>query len=191
MHTIYHTRAVILKSSPAREADKMFWLFTEELGLVVAIATGVRKGESKLKGQLTDYAFVSVDLVRGKDIWRLISASEEFNPLIGIVHSQLARAYVRTLGTLERFLVDEGVHPELWDHIQECAHALQDTAIDARVYDTLAIWRILVHLGYIAVDADQERLFTESFAHAMGSIDEEKMRHMIKVVNETIVHTHL
>ena len=56
MHPIYHTKAVILRSQPVGEANKRYWLFTEELGLVVAVATGVRKHASKLAGQLAEDA---------------------------------------------------------------------------------------------------------------------------------------
>lgn len=191
MHTIHHTRAVILKSTPMREANKMFWLFTEELGLIVAIATGIRKPGAKLAGQLTDYGFINVDLVRGRDVWRLVSASEDFNPLLGKIGDPLARSYVRTLATLERFLIDEGIHTELYAHIEECARYIAVTTVDAKTYDTLAIWRTFVHLGYIAVEEHEVNLFTLPFATALAVLDEATMKRFIMQVNETIQHTHL
>ncbi len=190
MHTIHHSRAVILKSHGIGESNKMFWLFTEELGLVRAIATGVRKPASKLRGQLSDYSFITVDLVRGKDVWRLISAKELYNPLAQSSRHALARPYVRTLATLERFLIDEGVHQELFAHIWEVgkyleAHQAKDR--DSKLFDTFAIWRTLVHLGYIPQDEDIKVPFTE----ALEKINDKKMKQMIIVVNKTIKETHL
>ncbi len=191
MHTIHHTRAVIIKSTPSKEADKMFWLFSRELGLVVAIATGIRKSGAKLKGQLVDYAFVDVDLVQGRDVWRLVSATEVHNPLEGNVTHPLARAYVRTLATLERFLIDEGVHEELFAHIVECGEYFNHATVEAKIYDTLAIWRTLVHLGYIAVQENELGFFNIPFAQAVELIDEETRKRFIGLVNETITQTHL
>jgi recombinational DNA repair protein (RecF pathway) len=190
MHTIYHTKAVIIKSLPSGESNKLFWLFTQELGLIVAVATGVRKGTAKLKGQLVDYAFIDVDLVKGKDVWRLVSATLQFNPLADDPAQPLARPYVRTLATLERFLVDEGVHAELYAHIEECARILTTDA-GAKVFDTLAIWRTLVHLGYVAIEEHELPLFTLSFEQALATIDEPTIKKFIILVNETIKQTHL
>lgn len=191
MHTVHHTKAVILKSQPSRESDKMFWLFTQEFGLVVAVATGVRKASAKLKGQLVDYAFIDVDLVRGRDVWRLVSATLEFNPLANDPTQPLARPYVRTLATLERFLVDEGVHEELYSHIRECALCLNTEDIDPKAFDTLAIWRSLVHLGYIAIEESEAKLFTLPFRTALTLINEPIMKRFIVLVNSTIKETHL
>lgn len=186
MHTIYHTRAVILKSTPAREADKLFWLFTRELGLVVALATGIRKPESKLRAQLIDYSFVDVDLVRGKEVWRLVSGTEVDRPLRHT--SDLARPYVRLLGALERFLVDEGEHSELFGHVEEVAE-LVEGAYDPKLFDTLSLWRALAHLGYISVE--DESLFTMPLREALVRVDEETRKRLVVEVNRAISQTHL
>jgi recombinational DNA repair protein (RecF pathway) len=184
MHTIHHTPAVILRSEPRGEYDKTYWLFTKDFGLVRAVATGVRKQGAKLRGQLVDYAFVDVDLVKGKEVWRLVSATQLFNPIRSST-SPLARPYVRTLGTLSRFLIDEGEHGVLFAHIQEVARAVYEETVELKVFDALAIWRTLVHLGYIdgAIEA--------SFVDAAKLLDEHEVKAMVISVNETIKETHL
>lgn len=204
MHAIHHTRAVILKSLPSKEGDKLFWLFTEEFGLVVAVATGIRKPGAKLASQLIDYSFVEADLVKGRDVWRLVSAVPLISPIAGNTRHPLARAYVRMLATLERFLVDEGVHTELFAHIYECAQLLHTergasvdgaphdpAGSDAKRFDTLAIWRTLEMLGYIAVDDADVPLTKMSFVDALELLDEDRTRRMITAVNATIKETHL
>jgi len=191
MHTIHHTRAVIIKSQPSGEANKLFWLFTEELGLVVAVATGVRKHDSKLRSQLTEYTFITADLVKGKDVWRLVSATALFDPLGGHPQMPLARPYVRTLATLERFLVDEGVHTELFAHIEESARAVQTVTVEPAMFDALAIWRTLVHLGYIAIEDGEILLFTTPFVDAIRLLDTPTTKKFVALVNATIRETHL
>lgn len=191
MHAIHHTRAVILKSLPSKEGDKLFWLFTEEFGLVVAVATGIRKPGAKLASQLIDYSFVEADLVKGREVWRLVSAVPIMSPVSGKTTHPLARAYVRMLATLERFLVDEGVHTELFAHIYECAELLESEYIDGRRFDTLAIWRTLEMLGYIAVEDADIPLTAMSFLETLEHLDEERTRRMIVAVNATIKETHL
>ncbi len=188
MHAIHHTKAVILKSQPTREADRLYWLFTEDFGLVVAVATGIRKPGAKLASQLVDYALVDVDLVRGRDVWRLVSATILLDPLRGKYDAPLARPYVRTLAALERFLIDEGEHPELFAHVEEVARAVEHD-IDPTIFDTLAIWRIFVHLGYIA-GAD-ETLFTSPFVSMSTSLIPSDTKQLIISVNQTIKETHL
>lgn len=191
MYAIHHTRAVILKSLPSKEGDKLFWLFTEEFGLVVAVATGIRKPGAKLASQLIDYSFVEADLVKGRDVWRLVSAVPLMSPMSGNTRHPLARAYVRMLATLERFLVDEGVHTELFAHIYECAQLLHTEYEEPKRFDTLAIWRTLEMLGYIAVDDADVPLTTMSFVEALELLDEDRTRRMITAVNATIKETHL
>src|SRR3989338_10312575 len=76
MHHIYHTEGIILGSGSFGEAGKYYHIFTRDLGLVRASASGVRKLSSKLRFVLSDYAYIKVDLVRGKDFWRITSASK-------------------------------------------------------------------------------------------------------------------
>ncbi len=183
MHTIHHTKAVILKSEPRGEYDKTWWLFTEDFGLVRAVTTGIRKPTAKLKSQLVEYAFVDVDLVQGRDVWRLVSATALYNPITD-TRSPCVRPYVRALGTLVRFLVDEGEHRALFAHILEIARAM-GSGLDPRAYDALAIWRILVHLGYI------DGTITAPFTDAARSLDDAAITALVHTVNETIKQTHL
>ena len=75
MHHIHHTEAFVLGSSPKGEDSKLLRLYTRELGLVYAHAQAVRKLSSKLRFTLQDFSRASVDLVRGKEIWRVTTAT--------------------------------------------------------------------------------------------------------------------
>ena len=74
MHHIYHTQGFVLGSRNKGEANKMLTIYTREMGLVRAMVQGIRLGKSKLRFALQDYSYTNIDLVRGKDIWRVTSA---------------------------------------------------------------------------------------------------------------------
>src|SRR3989338_3919171 len=71
---IYTTRGIVLAERPIREADRIYTIITHDLGLIRAIAIGVRKEASKLRGNIEPFSLSSVSLVRGREYWRLTSA---------------------------------------------------------------------------------------------------------------------
>ncbi len=75
MHHIHHTNALILGSRNRGEANRVFTILTREMGLIHAVAQGVRLNKSKLRYALTDYSYAKIDLVRGKEVWRITSAT--------------------------------------------------------------------------------------------------------------------
>src|SRR5664279_2208052 len=76
MHHIYHTEGIILGSRNYGEAGKCYYIFTRDLGMIYASASGVRKMSSKLRFVLQDFSYIKVDLVQGRDFWRVTSASK-------------------------------------------------------------------------------------------------------------------
>ncbi len=191
MHTIHHTPAVILKSAAFGEANKRVWLLTKEFGLIVAAVQGVRKAGAKLQGHLVDYAFINADLVRGKEVWRLISCELVHNPLAANTTLPLARSYVRTLTLLERFLLGEGDHVELYAHVTEIATLIARTDIDERLFDTLSLWRAIAILGYVAVEEGDEALLYAPFDQALSMMDDTRIKSFIATVNTSIKESQL
>ena len=74
MHHIHHTHAIILGSKNLGESNKTLYLYTRELGLISARVQSIRKESSKLRYALQDYSYAEIDLVRGKDVWRVTTA---------------------------------------------------------------------------------------------------------------------
>ncbi len=191
MHTIHHTEAFVIKSLSAGEANKRVWLFTREFGLIAALAQGVRKSTAKLQAHITDYALIRVDLVRGKEVWRLISATMEHNPLADIVRTARARAYVRTLSAVDRFLSGEDPSPELFDHLVEVLNTLSDETVNTKAFDTLSVWRMLVLLGYVAVEDIEESFFKDPFGEVVQKLDDVTLSRMIVAAQSAIKESQL
>lgn len=82
--------AVVLRSYPLGEADRIFSLLTEHHGLIRAVAKGVRKPSSRFGSRLQPLNHVQVMLYQGRNL-ATISAVES----VHLYGSQLAPDYVR------------------------------------------------------------------------------------------------
>src|SRR3989338_8324981 len=75
MYHIYHTEAFVLGAKNRGEANKVITIYTRELGLLRASAQGIRLSKSKSRFALQDFSYAKVDLVRGKEFWRVTSST--------------------------------------------------------------------------------------------------------------------
>lgn len=191
MHTVHHTEAFILKTAPSGEANIRVWLFTKEFGLLMAMVQGVRKPGAKLQSHIIDYAYISADLVKGKDVWRLVSASIIDNPSAGKLRDPLLRAYVRTLSMLARFLIGEGTHPEIFAHIEECLSVVKEGGYDAAAFDAFSLWKISALLGYIAPSDIEEPLLEQRMSAVLTAMTDEMRKRFVESVQSGITESHL
>ena len=65
---LYNTQAVVLRSMPLGEADRLLTLFSPTLGKLRATARGVRKPTSKLGGHLDPLTRSSLTLAKGQSL---------------------------------------------------------------------------------------------------------------------------
>lgn len=161
-HHLYHTRGIILGSVPIGESNRFYKIFTEELGLVGASAQSVRKGESKLRYVLQDLSFINVDLVRGKEVWRITSAGEEA-PFPSIKGDTVRlKLFARMSALLTRLIHGEGREDELFRDFLGALDFLEHATIPENLvlsFETLAALRVLVWLGYL--DPESHERFLE------------------------------
>jgi DNA repair protein RecO (recombination protein O) len=152
MHTIFETDSFILKSYPSGEANKILEFFTRDFGLIRASAQGLRQYRSKLRYSLTDFARVRVSLVRGREFWRVTTASKIESTMSDLGDEQARDAMLRIFALLRRFLQGEDPHPELFDLVESAFKALQESVEGAPLHSTieeLTVLRTLFLLGYV------------------------------------------
>lgn len=150
-HHIYHTRGLILGSIPIGESNKFYKIFTEELGLVWASAQAVRMEKSKLRYALQDFSWVTLDLVRGRDIWRITSAQEEASYPALKADTERFKIFMRLCALVSRMIHGERQEKELFLDLFNLVNFLESTALSetwAPSLETLAEARILARLGY-------------------------------------------
>src|SRR3989344_1899598 len=158
MYAIHTTPGFIIDTRPTGEAGKTLSIFTRDLGLVRAVAQGIRLEKSKLRYHTWDYSFGVFSFVRGKEYWRLTSASEsqisDYKTQKHIDNDQ--REFLAKLALiLKKLLHGEEPHPELFGIIEGCYEFLSCNEIseeDLKTLESLIVLRILHGLGYIGKD---------------------------------------
>lgn len=142
------TRGVVLKRSPFGEANTLVTLFTEDFGLVHALAQSSRREESKLRFGLMPLASGRYSLVFGNR-YRLIGVETE-------PRGEMTSAYLRTAGRLaallSRLLPGEESHPALFRAVREGLGLMQVHAREEELMKNLEcmlVLRTLQSLGYL------------------------------------------
>ena len=193
MHHIYHTEGIILSSSNRGEAGKLFSIFTRDLGMIYATAQGVRKMSSKLRFVLQDFAYLKIDLVAGKNIFRVTNASKTNmleqitrQPETFAVLANIARLLKRLLAGVEP---NEALFTDLIHGFSVLEKLKKDD--DLRNLEAVIVLRILNNLGYIGENEILKNLTKSPFEEGLVfevSKDRTKVLHQI---NKALKETHL
>lgn len=151
-HHIHHTHGFILGSRNTGEANKVLSIYTRQMGLIRATVQGIRLHKSKLRFSLQDFYYAKIDLVRGKDIWRVTSATNinSFPFARGEKESLLLIARVSKL--LERLCGGEESNEKIFDDFIQALYLLDDENLRSEQREAIElhlVLRIMNALGYI------------------------------------------
>lgn len=148
-HAIYQTSAIILKTKNMRESNKLVVLYTERFGLVYAVTQSIRELKSKMKFHTQTLSLVTVDLVRGRDIWRITGIHEKKSAL-SFVETQFYPFIHRISVLLLRMSQGEEPHKEVWDDVQSLFDKDMETfsTDNYEALEIIVIGRMLYFLGY-------------------------------------------
>jgi DNA repair protein RecO len=193
MHHIYHTEGIILGSKNFGEAGKYYSIFTRDLGMVYASAQGVRKMSSKLRFILQDYSYVKIDLVQGRDFWRVTSASKtnlldqlSKNPETFAVFYNIANLLKRLLAGIEP---NETLFVDLINGLSVLEKI--ETEKDLRNLEAILVLRILNNLGYIGGDEKLQNLVKSPFEPDLIFEASKSRREILNQINKALKETHL
>ncbi len=166
MYHIYHTEAYIIGHRNSGEADRIFYLYTKDFGFIRAKAQGVRKLESKLRFTLQTYSHIYIDLVRGKDTWRITSAGSlsyfphlSRNALSLQIMAQIAKL-------VKRLCAGEEANQNIFTDLVDTATYLnRDTVTHAeqKSAELTLVLRILHNLGYIGATDELSHYLKDEF----------------------------
>ncbi|MEK7219272.1 MAG: DNA repair protein RecO [Patescibacteria group bacterium] len=193
MHHIYHTEGIILSSRNFGEAGKYYSIFTRDLGMIRATAQGVRKMSSKLRFVLQDFAYLKIDLVSGKNIFRITSASKT-NKLEDIIKQpENFKVLVNVARLLKRLLA--GVEPNeiLFTDLINGLSILEKTEnkTDLRNIEIIIVLRILNNLGYIGADDILQNLIKSPFEENLVFEVSKSRAQALRQINKALKETHL
>lgn len=193
MHHIYHTEGIILGSKNFGECGRFYSIFTRDLGMVYASAQGVRKVSSKLRFILQDFAYIKLDLVQGKDFWRITSAGKT-NMLEQLVKNSgtfevffnIAKLLKRLLAGVER---NEVLFVDLINNLSILEKIKKRE--DLRNIEAIIVLRILNNLGYIGGNEILQSLIKSPFEENLIFEFSKSRSQVLHQINKALKETHL
>ncbi|MFT5359598.1 MAG: DNA repair protein RecO [Candidatus Paceibacteria bacterium] len=158
-YPIYTTPGFILTSYKSGEADRLLQIFTRDLGVVFAKATGIRKLQSKLRGHVQDYNVGLFSMVHGKAGWKLTNGDVYESGDYGSLSLRQNEVLARIASLLRRLYVGEEPNEKLFDDIVSFFfHDLFTKGDKPGVFELVVGVHILDHLGYIGDDTASKKI---------------------------------
>ena len=193
-HHIYHTEAIILGSNNFGESGRYFNIFTRELGMIHARAFGIRKISSKLRFIMQDFSHIKVDLVRGKDSWRITSASKigKLNTISKSMNTTIVVGRIAKL--LNRLLSGEEANEPLFTDVLSGLFLLEKSIDDVnglRNIELVLVLRILFHLGYFSGDEITTDLINTPIEYELLAQASNNRNFILSKINKALKETHL
>lgn len=152
-HDVHTTEAFVLSSANVQDADKLFWLLTEDLGLLFASARSVRKEASKLRYFLTDLSSARVSLVRGRGLWRLTGA--EMGESEGLPITSI-ETFGRIATLVRRVMPTDEENKEIFEIVRNVREVLVEESDTMEIVEAVAVARILYQLGYLSCTSEYQ-----------------------------------
>ncbi len=147
-HAIYQTKAFILKTKNMRESNMLVYLYTERFGLIYANAQSIRELKSKMRYHMNKYSFVDIDLVLGRNIWR-ITGINEIKSSFSLSNTIWYRLVSLMSDVLLRLCTGEEKNEQLWHEISLFLdEPNKGKNTDSDEYEIIIMIRILSALGY-------------------------------------------
>lgn len=148
-HAIYQTPALILSTTSMRESNKLAVLYTRDFGLIYVAVQSVREATSKMKSHLQTYSLVEVDLVRGRDMWRLTGIHERYSSL-SYAHTKWYPFIEKMSSIVQRLCPGEEVNENVWNDIEQLFEVVagKNDAVDEDSLEIAFVARLLNNLGY-------------------------------------------
>lgn len=144
MHHLHTTPAIVLGSYEHGESNRVYRLFTRELGLLYVHGQGVRALKNRNRYALATHSVARVTLVRGRETWRLTSGHALAAPR--------AYSWRRVASLAGRLLPREDPAPEVFDVLNDALPLyaeLRGVDEESTLEAQLAL-AVLRHLGYVA-----------------------------------------
>lgn len=175
------------------EAGRYYSVFTRDLGMIYATAQGVRKMSSKLRYVLQDFAYVKIDLVQGKDFWRITNASKT-NSLEQIAKNpETFKIFANIARLLKRLLAGIEPNEDLFRDVLSGLSFLEKskTKEDLLNIEAIIVLRIINNLGYLGGDETIKTLIKSPFEqNVIFKVGENRAR-ILSEINKALKETHL
>jgi len=190
---LYQTRGFILRSAATGEANKVFFIFTEHLGLIAVSAQSVRKITSKLRHSLRDFSFVRISLIRGKTVWRLTD-TEELTSFSIENEKEKMKVFAGILTLVLRLIHGEEEDAELFSVLLDALFFFKKEELsldETKRAETLVVLKILSPLGYVGENAKITPFITEPLSKKLLDAFEVIRREALSEINRALQESQL
>lgn len=140
-HQIYLTEGIILKKKDFGEADRLFWIYTEKFGMIMASAKGVRLEKSKLRNNLAVFSYGEFAVISSKDFWRIVDA----RGIISLKLSGQTKVFAKIASLAIRMIKGEDRNEKTWLELKNTFLAKEGE----KDFETKSVARLLQSLGYM------------------------------------------
>jgi DNA repair protein RecO len=194
-HHVYNTEGFVIESTPRGEANKMYLLFTKELGMVRASAQGVRLLKSKLRFAVQDFSYARFSLVRGRDMWKLTNAKPEWN-LYARHKDQKAVLYAcaHIFVLLRRLIPGEEKNEPLYTFLSEAFDFLSQESLlddDVAAFERIVVLTVLYDLGYGGTMHELSAFIHPTFSKKVLESMKVKKHEALREINRSLRETQL
>lgn len=193
MHHIYHTHGFILSSKNVGEANKIFTIYTRELGLIRAVSQGIRLSKSKNRFALQDFYYAKIDIVRGRDVWRVTSAKPINSFSFARSNKESILIIARVSSLLDRLCKGEESNLQIFDDFIQALYLLDDeiTKDKREALEIHLVLRIMNSLGYVGDSEILTKYLSSSFEDSKIGILLQERQSIIFHINKAISESHL
>jgi len=152
-----------LQCIPTDENDNAYILFTEQLGLIVARASGVRYIKSKLRPVLQTGNAIVCTLVKGKKVWRIIGAEE-----VCVPHIEIKKSIARLTTFIRKTIVFDVPDIKIFQTLYNmCSYqGFIETIYTHRTLEYMTLIRVMHHLSLWPHTQEQELLLIAPYTQA-------------------------
>ncbi len=148
MHKLYTTSAFVLHSFQHGESNRVYKLFTRDIGLLYAHAQGVRELKSRNKYALKIGQFTEVTLVKGRTTWRITGAQNHYD------ENKLCKDYInrkKVFNLIGKLLGVEDKSKEIFDVLYYGDMAFYKHGDShADLIEIILVLRLLYKLGFLS-----------------------------------------
>ena len=125
---VYKTQGVVLRRRNLGEADSIFTVLSPHEGKFEAIAKGVRKARSRMRGHLEPLTRTSLLLARGRSL-DVVTQAETITPYRGVRESlERCAAAIYCAELADRFTVEHAENPGLYGLVLALLDSLEEDA---------------------------------------------------------------
>ena len=121
---VYRCHGVILRRRNLGEADSIFTIYAEPLGKFDAIAKGIRKVRSKMRGHIEPLVYADLLVARGRSL-DVLTQAQTIEPFLGVredLSQGAAAMYCAEL--VDRMIADHGIQEGILDMLVAVLRAL-------------------------------------------------------------------